>query len=249
MIDSKHTKAVVISRREVSSDLWIVHIRPQQPIAFLPGQYVTIGLPDGARLVERPYSVASSPREPDLEFFLELVPGGQLTPQLYKVPVGGEVFVRPAAKGRFLFDHQSGHPNHFLVATVTGVAPFLSMVRELAVRDAVPYRLALLDAASVSRELAYVDELTALARQCPWLDYIPTISRPWLEPAWQGERGRADDLARKCLDSLGFTPADTTAYACGNPNMVDNVKGIFQRAAFPKDSIKHEVFWLAEKGD
>ncbi len=64
-----------------------------------------------------------------------------------------------------------------------------------------------------------------------------------------GEVGRADDLARKYLDSLGFTPAETTAYACGNPNMVENVKGIFQRAGFPKDSIKHEVFWLAEKGD
>ncbi len=68
MIDSKHARAVVISRRDVSSDLWIVHIRPEQQVTFLPGQYLTIGLPDGARLVERPYSVASSPAEPDLEF-------------------------------------------------------------------------------------------------------------------------------------------------------------------------------------
>jgi ferredoxin--NADP+ reductase len=249
MIDSKHARAVVISRRDVSSDLWIVHIRPEQQVTFLPGQYLTIGLPDGARLVERPYSVASSPAEPDLEFFLELVPGGQLTPQLYNVPVGGEVLIRPAAKGRFLFDRSSGHRNHFLVATVTGVAPFLSMLREMASRVTVPYRVALLDAASVSRELAYLEELTALAGRSPWLDYIPTISRPWLEAAWRGEVGRADDLARKYLDSLGFTPAETTAYACGNPNMVENVKGIFQRAGFPKDSIKHEVFWLAEKGD
>lgn len=249
MIDSKHAKAVVISRCDVSSDLWIVRIRPEQPVTFLPGQYLTIGLPDGARLVERPYSVASSPRESDLEFFLELVPGGQLTPQLYNVPVGGEVLIRPSAKGRFLFDHHSGHRNHFQVATVTGVAPFLSMAREMAARGEAPYRVVLLHAASVSGELAYVAELTALARQCPWLDYIPTISRPWLEPAWQGEVGRADDLVRKYLDSLGFTPAETTAYACGNPNMVDNVKGIFQRAGFPKESVKHEVFWLAEKGD
>ena len=85
-------------------------------------------------MVERPYSVASSPDEPELEFFLELVPGGELTPQLYQVPVGGEVYLRRMAKGRFLYDSKGNHPNHFMVATVTGVAPYVSMVREFVAR-------------------------------------------------------------------------------------------------------------------
>lgn len=250
MTDQKHITATVVSRRDISAELWIVRLRPSEPIPFLPGQYVTIGLPGGDRLIERPYSVASSPREPELEFFLELVPGGHLTPHLYDVPVGGEVLIRRAAKGRFLFDSASGRPFHFMVSTVTGVAPFLSMVRDMAAQqaagDPVPYRIALLEAAGVSRELGYCEELSEHARRFEWFRYIPTISRVWLDPAWRGELGRAEDIVRKYLDALSFTPAETTAYACGNPNMIENVKGVLQRAGFGKDSVKQEVYWLAE---
>ena len=183
-----------------------------------------------------------------LEFFLEPVPHGELTPQLFNVPQGGEVFLRRSAKGRFLLDVASGHRNHFLVATVTGVAPYVSMVRELAERETVPYQLAILQAASLSSELGYFEELTALAQAHAWLRYIPTISRTWLDPGWKGEVGRAEDVARKHLDALGFTAADTTAYVCGNPDMIENVKGVLRRAGFQKESLKEEVYWVAEKG-
>lgn len=250
-MDSKHVKAVVVTRREISPELWVVRIRPEERIAFEPGQYLTVGLPSSPRMIERPYSVASAPREPELEFFLELVPNGQLTPHLYAIPVGGEVFLRRSAKGRFVLDVESGHRNHFLVATVTGVAPYLSMVRELSARavagETIPYRLAVVQAASVSQELGYLEELTALARAHSWLRYVPTVSRIWLDPGWKGEVGRAEDVTRKHLDALGFTAADTTAYVCGNPVMIENVKGVLKRAGFPKESIKEEIYWVAEK--
>lgn len=251
MTDSKHVKAVVTSRRDVTSELWIYRIRPEEKIVFAPGQYVTVGLQDGPKLVERPYSVCSSPRDPEIEFFLELVPGGHLTPHLYHVPVGGEVTVRRAAKGRFLFDDKSAHRDHFMIATVTGVAPFLSIVRDMVARELegepVPYRIALLHAASISPELGFCDELSAYSREHDWFQYLPTISRTWLDPKWGGEIGRCEDLVRKYMHLLGFTSAETTAYACGNPHMIENVKGLLLRAAFPKEFIKQEVYWLAEK--
>ena len=244
-----HVTAVVSSRRDVSSGLWIVRLRPEEKIPFLPGQYITVGLPSGSRLIERPYSVASSPRDPELEFFLELVPGGHLSPHLYDVPSWGEVQLRRLAKGRFLFDDQSGRPFHFMVATVTGVAPFMSMLREMTARHAegepVRYRVALLHAASVGRELGYCEELSGYARRFEWFHYIPTISRVWLDPGWKGELGRAEEVLRKHLDNLGFTAAQTTAYACGNPTMIENAKGIFQRAGFPTESFKQEIYWMA----
>lgn len=253
MITPKHVPAVVIWRRDISSDLWIVRIRPDEKIDFIPGQYLTVGLPSAERLIERPYSVASSPREAQLEFFLELVPGGHLSPHLYDVPAGGQVYVRRAPKGRFLFDEHSGRLSHFMIATVTGAAPFVSMLREIAARHEeglpVPYRIALLHAASISRELGYCEELSGYARRYPWFTYIPTVSRPWLDAAWSGELGRAEDVLRKHMDTLGFTSADTTAYACGNPNMIENVKGMLLRSGFPKESVKQEVYWVAEKGE
>ncbi len=248
MSSPAHMQAIVTSRRDVAADLWIVRIRPEEPISFRAGQYVTIGLAASPRMIERPYSLASAPLEPELEFFLERVPGGQLSPQLYDIPVGGQVFMRRVAKGRFVFDDESGRRNHLMVATVTGVAPFVSSLRQMIARgEPVPYQIALIHAASVPDELGYAEELSALAREHPWLTYIPTVSRPWLVPEWSGERGRSEDVTRKYLDQLGFTAADTTAYVCGNPNMIENVKGILYRVGFAKSSVKEELYWVAEK--
>ena len=104
-----------------------------------------------------------------------------------------------------------------------------------------------LHAGSVSEELGYINELSAAAREFPWFEYIPTISRHWLDPHWTGERGRAEDVARKYLDAAAFTGADTTAYLCGNPQMTENMKGVLKRAGFEKESVKEELYWPAEK--
>lgn len=244
-----HMRATLTCRREITADLCILRIRPEEPLAFQPGQYVTVGLPDGERLIERPYSVASAPHEPELEFFLERIPGGRLSPQLCDLEPGSVVYLRRQAKGLLLLDRASGRPCHFMVATVTGVAPFLSILRHLARAaesgEAVACRILLLHAASVPAEFGYYDELSSLAARFPWFDYFPTVSRPWLCPDWQGERGRAEDVARKYLDLAHCRPDNTVAYLCGNPNMIVNLEGLLLRAGFPPDSIRREMYWPA----
>jgi ferredoxin--NADP+ reductase len=244
---TRHVRGVVSERRDVTHDLWIVRLRTEERIAFSAGQYITVGLPEGSKLVERPYSAASAPEEGELEFFIELVPGGRLTPQLYDVPVGGEVYVRRAAKGRFLLDESAGRPNHFMVATVTGVAPFAAMVRHLAAREMdagpPPLRIAILHGASIPTELGYQEELRTWADKRNWLRYLPTVSRPWKAPEWRGERGRVEDVARKHMDALGFEPHSTIAYLCGNPHMIRQMRGVLERAGFGKQWIREEMFW------
>ncbi len=251
--DPKFVKGIVTARRELGAELWVIRLRPESKVAYQPGQYATLGVPapEGQRMVERPYSIASSPYEDELEFYLELVPHGKLTPQLHRVPVGGEILIRRATKGAFVFDTRSGHPNHFMVATVTGAAPYISMLRrfiaDLREGKPGPGRMLVLHTGSVSEELGYIPELSAAAREYDWFDYVPAISRHWLDPHWTGERGRAEDVARKYLDAAGFTGADTTAYLCGNPQMTENMKGLLKRAGFEKESIKEELYWPAEK--
>jgi ferredoxin--NADP+ reductase len=251
MNDSKYTTGQITVRREITGDLWIVRLRPSERIAFRPGQYVTIGLPGSPRMVERAYSAASSPDEPELEFFLELVPGGELTPQLYRIPVGGEVYLRRSAKGRFNYDDKSGHTNHLMVATVTGIAPYISIVRSISKRVAegqpMTDRVIVIQGASVAHELGYCDEMSSRAREQSWLRYVPTLSRIWLTPDWTGERGRAEDVVRKYMDESGFTAENTTAYVCGNPDMVENVKGVLKRVGFVKESIREEAYWVGQK--
>src|SRR5215471_17975323 len=189
-----YLRGVVVERRDLSPSLWTIRVRPEEKIAFTPGQYVTLGLPRGDKVVERPYSLVSGSLEPELEFFLELVPGGQLTPLLYEVGVGGELLLRRAAKGRFGFDVASQHANHLMVATVTGVAPFISIVRDRMLQtdghSQAPRSVLLLHAASLSPELGYHQELSASAKECEWFHYISSLSRGWLDAGWTGELGR-----------------------------------------------------------
>lgn len=248
---SKYQEVSVTYRKNFSRDLWMVRIRPEEPVSFRPGQYATLGIDRAERPLERAYSIVSSPLEEELEFFFELVTFGELTPPLFDLHVGDKLLMRRQAKGLFTLNLQSGHANHFLISTVTGVAPYVSMARTLA-REAEQgqkpsVRLFLLHAASRSWEFGYREELEALAEKYDWLHYVPTVSRSWEDSSWQGEVGRAEDVLRKHLDSYGLSASDTTVYLCGHPQMIENSKGILRRCNFPKECVREELYWVPKK--
>jgi ferredoxin--NADP+ reductase len=139
-----------------------------------------------------------------------------------------------------------------MIATVTGVAPFISFVRSLyhqgmGSKSASPNKLFLIDGASRSLELGYREELARIAADVSWLTYVPTISRPWDDKSWKGETGRVDELVRKYADSWGLTPENTAAYLCGHPLMIENVKGILKRRGWEKNAVREEVYFIPSK--
>src|ERR1700732_5332076 len=141
--------ASITRRQDYSPTLWSVWMQPPEPLAFRPGQYVAFGVDNHDKVLERAFSIVSSPYEPELEFFIEKVPEGALSPKLYELQTGDGVFMRKKAKGIFTVDVKSGHSQHFLVSTVTGIAPYISMVRTLALdlkegRRGHPFRLVIL---------------------------------------------------------------------------------------------------------
>src|SRR5258705_4311099 len=81
----KHYEATILERRELSEDLWLVKVDPGGPFQFKAGQYATLGVDVEGKRIERAYSIVSSPYEPGLEFFVEFVPQGALTPHIYKL--------------------------------------------------------------------------------------------------------------------------------------------------------------------
>lgn len=247
----KFHRARIVQRRDVAADLWSIRVQPGAEFTFLPGQYATLGILAGHKHIERPYSIVSAPYEPELEFFFELVPHGELTPALHKLQVGDEVTLRKIAKGRFTLD-RDGHRNHLLLATVTGVAPFVSYIRTFA-REAQQntfpegHRLFLLEGASRQWEFGYLQELRRVADEVAWFKYVPTVSRPWEDRAWTGETGRVDDLIRKYADLWELTPETTSAYLCGHPKMIENSRGILARRGWAREQIKAEVYFVPKE--
>jgi ferredoxin/flavodoxin---NADP+ reductase len=185
-----------------------------------------------------------------LEFFIELVPNGDFTPQLYSRRVGAGLTLRKAAKGVFTLDLSGGRTNHLMLSTVTGVAPFVSQIRSLyqkwkSAKFDGAHKLFLIDGASRSWELGYREEMGKIAGEVPWLTYVPTVSRPREDQAWGGETGRVDDLVRKYSDSWGLTPQDTMVYMCGHPGMIETSRGILRRAKWGEDAVKSEAYFTA----
>jgi ferredoxin--NADP+ reductase len=251
--DDKHYRARITKRADFAPDLWMIRVDPGAEFSFAPGQYATLGVERDTRRLERPYSIASSPHEKELEFFFELVPNGETTPPLYGLQLGDTVLVRKTAKGRFTLDTaQPARKNHLMLSTVTGVAPFVSYVRTLFTEwnngsFAGDHKLFLLNGASRPWEFGYRGELETFSQQVPWFQYVPTVSRPWEDGSWSGEVGRVDDLVRKYADTWGCTGQNSVAYLCGHPEMVEHSKGILKRIGFTKENLREEVYWVPAK--
>jgi ferredoxin/flavodoxin---NADP+ reductase len=249
----KFFQAEITKRLEFGPDLWMVRMRCHGEFKFIPGQYATLGVEANGKRVERPYSIVSSPAEDEIEFFFELVPQGALTPLLHKLQPGDRLFMRKVPKGRFVLDTQSGKTNHLLISTVTGVAPFVSFVRTMHKdwkegRFDGAHKLFLLNGASRPWEFGYLDELRAFAEEIPWFTYVPTVSRPWDHADWPGEIGRADDVLRKYADQWGLDSANTAAYLCGHPEMIEHSKAILKRRGFTdRGAVKEEAYCVPAK--
>lgn len=250
MVTDKYLPAKIVDRKEVAHDLFLLHVESTQALPYLAGQYATLGVEVDGKRIERPYSMCSSPYESRLEFFVERVPNGELTPLLYAMDQGAPLLLRRFAKGRFTLDLRSGRKNHLLLCTVTGIAPYVSYVRTIYADwkkggGLMPgeHRLFCVQGASQSPEFGYRDELERVAAEAPWLKYVPTVSRPWEDQAWSGEKGRVDDVIRKFIDVWNLKPEDTTTYLCGNPAMIENGRGILLRAGWAKDAIQDEAYF------
>jgi ferredoxin/flavodoxin---NADP+ reductase len=250
MTTDKYLPARIVGRKQIADDLFLLHVELSQSLPYLAGQYATLGVEIDGKHVERPYSMCSSPYESELEFFVERVPDGALTPLLYAMEKGAPLLLRRFAKGRFTLDLRSGRKNHLLLGTVTGIAPYISYVRTVYAdwkkgEGIMPgeHRLFCIQGASRSWEFGYRDELERVAAEVPWLKYVPTISRPWEDESWDREKGRVDDLIRKFTDLWNLKPEETTAYLCGNPAMVENGRAILLRAGWKKDALQDEAYF------
>ncbi len=235
----KWLSAKVINRKELTKDLLLLTVRPTQAFPFQPGQYVKVGLAG----VKRRYSIVSAPHEEVLEFCIERVPGGAMTARLWTLQRGDVVAVRAKPKGKLRLDLR--FPAHLMVATVTGIGPFISMVRSYLHQGGQGHSFYILHGASYHDELVYRAELERLAARHPnRVTYVPALSRPAeaRSARWTGETGRVSGLLAKYLARFALVPRSTQLYACGHPGMVRAVKERFGHEGF---RVQTERYWKA----
>lgn len=237
--------------------------RATDPLAARPGQYVTIGIEADGQLVQRPYSPASvDPVARTVELYVRRVPLLRFTSLLWRLPVGHRLRMT-GPRGLFLLDEEDRR-DHLFVASGTGIAPFVTMVRNLGTRwsshgpGATPRRAIVLHGVSHARELGYREWFERLAAGStpgsangtgPSLSYVPSISRP-AEPVnagWSGSVGRVETIVGPAFERLGLVPDDTVAYICGNPDMIEAASATLAAFGLPPEAIRSEHYWPKDR--
>jgi ferredoxin--NADP+ reductase len=239
--------ARLVRREDETDSLAYVWVRfDGDATPFEPGQYMTIGVFADGRLVQRPYSVASSPRvagTDGYEFYVRLVQGGQFTPLLWRLPVGhGMRMIGP--KGKFMLEPEDER-THLFISTGTGNAPFVSMMKTMLL-DGAPRRALFINGVSYADEIGYRSLLEDWAASGTYpVTYIPTVSRPDdpRNAGWSGRVGRAEAVLASICDEHALTADNAIAYICGNPDMILAAEALLLDRGFPEEQVKKELYW------
>lgn len=213
----------LIARVDVSPSVALFRIARPAGLAFEAGQAIKVGVGG----VRRSYTIASAPGDPVLELCIERVPGGALTSRLFALAPGAKLDVVDRAKGDLLFDAAASA--HLMVATVTGIAPFMSMLRHVLPR-APNTRVIVVHGARAAEDLVYRAELEALAARHPGLEVRHAVTQP--AAGWTGRVGRVTEHLDDALRTLAGAGRVTT-YACGHPDMVRDASAHFAGLGLP----------------
>lgn len=208
-------------------------IRPAH-FKFTAGQFARIGLKVGEELVVRAYSVVSSPFDETLEFFSIVVPDGAFTSNLQHLKVGDELYLEKTPYGYLtLARYQQPLPHDlWLLATGTGLAPFLSMLQDFDTWSKYQ-KINLVYSVRTAAELAYVDRIQEIAETFGeghnGFKFIPIITRDPSAPLHDRlpiliENGELEKSA-----GIELNPNTSHVMLCGNPQMVDDTKEALKR--------------------
>jgi len=266
--------ATVTQREDLGPGLTILRVESDGDLfSFEAGQYCVLGLPPAAervadsgteevlpekkrkQMIRRAYSISSSSKVGEyLEFYIQLVQSGGLTPRLFALQPGARIWLGPKATGLFTLKEVPDDVSLYLVATGTGLAPYVSMVRSDVLDHHHHRKIVIAHGARYSWDLGYRSELETLQLESRNLVYIPSITRPREDDSWAGETGYLQDqMSDGRLERISGVPLDpknTHVFLCGNPAMLDKALELLAEKGFtewtkhaPEGQVHLEKYW------
>ncbi len=223
-------------------------------LRFSNGHFTMIGLRLDGKPLLRAYSIASANYEEHLEFLSIKVPNGPLTSRLQHIQPGDTVVVGRKPTGTLLIDYLLPGKRLYLLGTGTGLAPYLSIVRDPETYEKFEEVIVVHGVREV-KELAYRQFLTETLPEHEFLGdmvkqqlrYYPTVTREAFE-----NQGRITDLIEsgKLFQDLGtpaLDPSVDRAMICGSPAVLRDLKSMFEQRQFKEGNTSKPGDFVIER--
>ncbi|MFG1379708.1 ferredoxin--NADP reductase [Xanthobacter autotrophicus] len=251
---SNFNEETVTSVRHWTDTLFSFTCTRDPGLRFLNGQFTMIGLKVDGKPLLRAYSMASANYEPDLQFFSIKVQNGPLTSRLQHLKVGDKLLVGRKPTGTLVQDSLLPGKRLYLLSTGTGLAPFLSVVKDPEAYERFE-KVILIHGTRTVAELAYDEFLTKDLPNHEFLGeevrnkliYYPTVTR---EPF--RNQGRITDLINsgKLFADIGvpaISPEEDRLMLCGSPQMLKEVVDLLEQRGFAEGSQSAPGHYVIEK--
>lgn len=215
---------------------------------FQAGQFTKLAWHSADKKVARAYSYVNAPGQ-DCEFYVITIPDGQLTPYLAGLQVGDELLVEHSAAGFLTLDEVPAGRDLWLMATGTGVGPFVSMLAEGSCWQRFA-NIVLVHGVRLGDELGYRERILELTQDKPNFHYVPFVSREQISDAEPGRitaginNGRLEQRV-----GLEFSAEHSRVLICGNPQMVRDtltelkLKGLQKHLRRKPGQVLMENYW------
>lgn len=223
-------------------------------LRFLNGHFTMIGLRVNGKPLLRAYSVVSANYEEHLEFLSIKVADGPLTSRLQHIQIGDTLIVGNKPTGTLVIDYLLPGKRLYLMSSGTGLAPFMSIVRDPATYEKFE-EVVLVHGVRHANELAYHDYLTTELHRhellgemvTEQLHYYPTVTR---EP--YRNTGRITDLivSGKLATDLGMPrldPAEDRVMICGSPGLLKDLKTLLEMRGFHEGNTSRPGDFVIER--
>jgi ferredoxin/flavodoxin---NADP+ reductase len=244
----------VLSVRHWTDRLFSFRTTRTPSFRFRSGQFVMMGLHGDGRPLLRAYSLASAHYDDELEFFSIKVPDGPLTSRLQHLKEGDEVLIGRKPTGTLIVDNLKPGRTLFLLGTGTGLAPFLSIVRDPEAYDKFE-RIVVAHGVRWIKDLAYGD---TLADELPGdelvgdivrekLIYYPTVTREPFRNQGRISLALSTDTLTQTLGLPRIDPAHDRFMLCGSPAMLADIRAILDAKGFEEGNHGEPGDYVIEK--
>ncbi len=247
-------KETITSVKHYTERLFSFRTTRSAALRFQSGEFVMIGLPDGAKPIFRAYSITSPTWDEELEFYSIKVPDGPLTSKLQKVKIGDPLLIRKKSSGTVILDTLTPGKNLYMLSTGTGIAPFASLVREPETYERFN-RVILTHTCRLKAELSYGYHVVESAHTDPLvgeaakskLTHVATTTRENSDIS-----GRITALVKSqqlfsILNCKQFDPIDDRIMVCGSMALIKDLKAILSNLGFKEGSHREPGSFVVER--